>query len=263
MNYVVSERDKGGAMKDYKELRRRYNLYSRLIILIVSLPFIYSLSDIKLSNFTLLIAFVYIVVMYFALKCINQWYLKLLNKLLFFELDIESWKQYIQINSMAKLKRGRKVSKIYEIIYRYMQGEFVHLVNEIDQLRHTGWLNDFERKALNVYQINSEILSNKINSMEELEESIEKLFLNESEINLISKKAVAIFDIVIKKKANDYFKTIESEFKFDRLESMYFDALNEQLKGNTLETKKLLKTISSENTDIFIVRESKKLLEEL
>ena len=99
--------------------------------------------------------------------------------------------------------------------------------------------------------------------MEELEESIEKLFLNESEINLISKKAVAIFDIVIKKKANDYFKTIESEFKFDRLESMYFDALNEQLKGNTLETKKLLKTISSENTDIFIVRESKKLLEEL
>lgn len=37
MNYAVSERAKGGAMKDYKELRRRYNLYSRLIILVVSL----------------------------------------------------------------------------------------------------------------------------------------------------------------------------------------------------------------------------------
>ena len=198
MNYAVSGRAKGGVMKDYKELRRRYNLYSRLIIWVVSLPFIYSLSDIKISNFIPLITFVYIGVMYFALKCINQWYLKLLNKLLFFDLDIESWKQYIQINSMARLKRARKISKIYEIIYHYMQGEFMHLVNEIDQLRHTGWLNDLERKALNVYQINSEILSNKINSMEELEESIEKLFLNEPEINLISKKAVAIFDIVIK-----------------------------------------------------------------
>ena len=263
MNYVVSERDKGGAMKDYKELRRRYNLYSRLIILVVSLPFIYSLSNIKLSNFIPLIIFVYIGVMYSALKCINQWYLKLLNKLLFFDLDIESWKQYIQINGMAKLKRARKISKIYEIIYHYMQGEFVHLVNEIDQLRHIGWLNDFERKALNVYQINSEILSNKINLMEELEESIEKLFLNESEISLISKKAVAIFDIVIKKKANDYFKTIESEFRFDRLESMYFDALNEQLKGNEQKAKELLTDISNENLDIFIVRNSKTILEEM
>ena len=44
---------------------------------------------------------------------------------------------------------------------------------------------------------------------------------------------------------------------------MYFDALNEQLKGNTLETKKILNTISSEKADIFIVRESKKLLEKL
>ena len=87
--------------------------------------------------------------------------------------------------------------------------------------------------------------------------------MNESEINLISKKAVAIFDIVIKKKANDYFKIIESEFRFDRLESIYFDALNEQLKGNTLETKKLLNIISSEKADIFIVRESKKILEGL
>lgn len=263
MNYAVSGRAKGGAMKDYKELRRRYNLYSRLIIWVVSLPFFYSLSDIKISNFIPLITFVYIGVMYSALKCINQWHLKLLNKLLFFDLDIESWKQYIQINGMARLKRARKILKIYEIIYHYMQGEFVHLVNEIDQLRHTGWLNDFERKALNVYQINSEILSNKINSMEELEESIEKLFLNESEISLISKKAMAIFDIVIKKKANDYFKTIESEFRFDRLESMYFDALNEQSKGNALETKKLLNIISSEKADNFIVRESKKLLEKL
>ncbi|WP_234448000.1 hypothetical protein, partial [Staphylococcus haemolyticus] len=84
MNYAVSGRAKGGAMKDYKELRRRYNLYSRLIIWVVSLPFIYSLSDIKISNFIPLITFVYIGVMYFALKCINQWYLKLLNKLLFF-----------------------------------------------------------------------------------------------------------------------------------------------------------------------------------
>lgn len=73
----------------------------------------------------------------------------------------------------------------------------------------------------------------------------------------------AILDIVIKKKANDYFKGIISEFKFDKLESMYFDALNEHLKGNEQKAKQILTDISIENLDIFIVRKSKTILEEM
>ena len=44
---------------------------------------------------------------------------------------------------------------------------------------------------------------------------------------------------------------------------MYFDALNEQLKGNEKKAKELLTDISNENLDIFIVRNSKTILEEM
>ena len=74
---------------------------------------------------------------------------------------------------------------------------------------------------------------------------------------------ISILDIVIKKKSNDYFKEKVSEFRFDILESMYFDALNEQLKGNEQKAKELLTDISNENLDIFIVRNSKTILEEM
>ena len=59
------------------------------------------------------------------------------------------------------------------------------------------------------------------------------------------------------------FKTLDSDFKFDILESMYFDALNEQLKGNEQKAKQILTDISIENLDIFIVRKSKIILEEM
>ena len=44
---------------------------------------------------------------------------------------------------------------------------------------------------------------------------------------------------------------------------MYFDALNEQIKGNEQKAKELLTDISNENLDIFIVRNSKTILEEM
>ena len=44
---------------------------------------------------------------------------------------------------------------------------------------------------------------------------------------------------------------------------MYFDALNEQLKGNEQKAKQILTDISIENLDIFIVRKSKIILEEM
>ncbi|WP_142358614.1 hypothetical protein [Streptococcus mitis] len=189
--------------------------------------------------------------------------MKLLNKLLFFDLDIESWRQYIQINRNAKLKRARKVSNIYEIIYTYMQGDFRDVINKIVELKSTFKLSELENKSVAIYQVNSELLSNKINSIVDIEEILKDCNINDSDMMELTQRYEAILDIVIKKKANDYFKEKVSEFRFDILESMYFDALNEQLKGNEKKAKELLTDISNENLDIFIVRNSKTILEEM
>lgn len=250
-------------MIEYKYLRKRYDLYLRLAYLVITMLLIYIVSIRQLFQYRLYITVGYICTIYLVIKKIEKWYVKLLNKLLFFDLDIESWRQYIQINRNAKLKRARKTSNIYEIIYTYMQGDYRDVINKIIELKATFQLSELENKSVAIYQVNSELLSNKINSMEDIEKKLKDYNINDSDMTELVHRFEAILDIVIKKKANDYFKRIISEFKFDKLESMYFDALNEHLKGNEQKAKQILTDISIENLDIFIVRKSKTILEEM
>ena len=250
-------------MIEYKYLRKRYDLYLRLAYLVITMLLIYLVSIRQLFQYRLYITVGYICTIYLVIKKIEKWYVKLLNKLLFFDLDIESWRQYIQINRNAKLKRARKTSNIYEIIYTYMQGDYRDVINKIIELKATFQLSELENKSVAIYQVNSELLSNKINSMEDIEKKLKDYNINDSDMTELVHRFEAILDIVIKKKANDYFKGIISEFKFDKLESMYFDALNEHLKGNEQKAKQILTDISIENLDIFIVRKSKTILEEM
>lgn len=250
-------------MIEYKYLRKRYDLYLRLAYLVITMLLIYIVSIRQLFQYRLYITVGYICTIYLVIKKIEKWYVKLLNKLLFIDLDIESWRQYIQINRNAKLKRARKTSNIYEIIYTYMQGDYRDVINKIIELKATFQLSELENKSVAIYQVNSELLSNKINSMEDIEKKLKDYNINDSDMTELAHRFEAILDIVIKKKANDYFKGIISEFKFDKLESMYFDALNEHLKGNEQKAKQILTDISIENLDIFIVRKSKTILEEM
>ena len=250
-------------MIQYKYLRKRYDLYLRLAYLVITMLLIYLVSIRQLFQYRLYITVGYICTLYLVIRRIEKWYVKLLNKLLFFDLDIESWRQYIQINRNDKLKRARKVSNIYEIIYTYMQGDFRDVINKIVELKSTFKLSELENKSVAIYQVNSELLSNKINSMVDIEEILKDCNINDSDMMELTQRYEAILDIVIKKKSNDYFKEKVSEFRFDILESMYFDALNEQLKGNEQKAKELLTDISNENLDIFIVRNSKTILEEM
>jgi len=263
---VVSEKfinKEDNVMIQYKYLRKRYDLYLRLAYLVITMLLIYLVSIRQLFQYRLYITVGYICTLYLVIRRIEKWYVKLLNKLLFFDLDIESWRQYIQINRNAKLKRARKVSNIYEIIYTYMQGDFRDVINKIVELKSTFKLSELENKSVAIYQVNSELLSNKINSIVDIEEILKDCNINDSDMMELTQRYEAILDIVIKKKSNDYFKEKVSEFRFDILESMYFDALNEQLKGNEQKAKELLTDISNENLDIFIVRNSKTILEEM
>ena len=250
-------------MIQYKYLRKRYDLYLRLAYLVITMLLIYLVSIRQLFQYRLYITVGYICTLYLVIRRIEKWYVKLLNKLLFFDLDIESWRQYIQINRNAKLKRARKTSNIYEIIYTYMQGDYRDVINKIIELKATFQLSELENKSVAIYQVNSELLSNKINSMVDIEEILNDCNINDSDMMELTQRYEAILDIVIKKKSNDYFKEKVSEFRFDILESMYFDALNEQIKGNEQKAKELLTDISNENLDIFIVRNSKTILEEM
>lgn len=250
-------------MTEYKYLRKRYISYIRLSYLLISMFFLCIVSNRKFSQYILYITIAYICIVVFVQKKIEKWYLKTLNKSLFVDINIASWQQFIRFNENAKSRRVRRTSNIYDIIYTYMQGDFRNVVNKIVEFKSTSKLNELESKTVIFYQVNSELLSNKINSMEDIEKILKDSNINDSDMTEMAHRFEAILDIVIKKKANDYFKTLDSDFKFDILESMYFDALNEQLKGNEQKAKQILTDISIENLDIFIVRKSKIILEEM
>ena len=88
-------------MIQYKYLRKRYDLYLRLAYLVITMLLIYLVSIRQLFQYRLYITVGYICTLYLVIRRIEKWYVKLLNKLLFFDLDIESWRQYIHINRNA------------------------------------------------------------------------------------------------------------------------------------------------------------------
>ena len=75
----------------------------------------------------------------------------------------------------------------------------------------------------------------------------------------------AIREIYLKKKSTDVIDTWQPEYlsKILLLEKKYFQALNEQLKGNDTKAEELFKELSQENPDLFFVREANAYLEQI
>ena len=87
---------------DYQAVRKKYTLYTRvagimtmLLILCVS----FAVSDIPMRTGGVLVI---VAGLALAIYVINKWYLTTVAKLLHVDLDLASWKQYIEANKEAK-----------------------------------------------------------------------------------------------------------------------------------------------------------------
>ena len=63
-----------------------------------------------------------------------------------------------------------------------MQGDFRDVINKIVELKSTFKLSELENKSVAIYQVNSELLSNKINSMVDIEEILKDCNINDSDM---------------------------------------------------------------------------------
>ncbi len=114
--------------------------------------------------------------------------------------------------------------------------------------------------------LRSLLMSKQIEKSEILFEKISDMSVRNAEqrvgIDTLLKISQAIKDIVCKKQPNDFIDKWNPQNKLFQVEKIYFQAKNEQLKGNLNKTTEYFKLISEENPDLFFVKEANKYLEE-
>ena len=197
-----------------------------------------------------------------AIYVINKWYLTTVAKLLHVDLDLASWKQYIEENKEAKRAVLRLDAATSEVSLAYMTRDFETAIRKAEEILSQDGLQAQYRNFLQSYLIRSVVLSQPELSREELEEMIGELTITDPALaEKTQNMSVALYDLTIAHESNDYFETLTNEYKYPQLEIIYYKALNAEIKGDTNRAHELLSQFSGEDERLYVVRMGKELLE--
>ena len=100
-------------------------------------------------------------------------------------------------------------------------------------------------------------------SREELETQLNELTITDPTLaEKMKKVCLSLYDLTIARQSNDYFEGLSNDFKYQQLESIYYQALNASLKGDKYRAKELFRKLVSEDDSLYIVRKAKQYLED-
>lgn len=247
---------------DYQSVRKKYTLYTRCagifaIVLILCVPLV--ASEFTMQTVSLLVI---IVGLALTIYLINKWYLTTVEKLLHVDLDLASWKQYIEMNKEGKRAVLRLVAATSEVSLAYMTGDFETAIRKAEEILNRDGLQSQFRNILQSYRIRSVVLSQPELNREELDGMIGELTITDPTMaEKMQKMSVALYDLTIAHESNDYFETLTNDYKYRQLEIIYYKAVNAAIKGDTERATELLSQLVGEDERLYVVRMGKKLLE--
>ena len=248
---------------DYQALRKKYTLYTRgagILAIILIICFAVVIRDTLLQTVGVLVIFAGLIL---GFHLINKWYLGNVVKLLHVDLDLASWKQYIEFNKTAKRAALQIDAKTTEVSYAYMTGDFETAVQKAKEALELEDLKPQFKDILESYLIRSVVLSQPELSREELEEMVGELTITDHTLAEKTKKmSVALYDLTIAHRSNDYFETLTNEIKYPQLEILYYKALNSVIKGDTARANEILSKLVHEDEELYVVRKAKVLLKD-
>ena len=247
---------------DYQAVRKKYTLYTRcagILTMLLILCVTFAVSDITMRTGGVLVI---VAGLSLAIYVINKWYLTTVAKLLHVDLDLASWKQYIEANKEAKRAVLRLDAVTSEVSLAYMTGDFETAIRKAKEILSQDGLQVQYRNVLQSYLVRSVVLSQPELSREELEERLGELTITDPTLDEKTKKmSVALYDLTIAHESNDYFETLTNEYKYPQLEIIYYKALNAAIKGDTERATELLSQLADENEELYVVRIGKQLLQ--
>ena len=246
---------------NYFEIRKKYGFYRKVVIVLavlLSLFIAWMVKDRTIQTFCILFINA---LLFLFIALIRRGYLRSGTKLLHMDLDLPSWKQYIELKKDAKRAIIKMDVTLTSVGYSYMIGDFDAAIKEASEAMTDQKLKPKYRDFFENYLVRSTVLANPDLTRDELNLMLNKMSI--SDLSLAEKTksvSIALYDLTIAHQSNDYFEELENEFKYQQLEISYYQALNFKIKGDIPRANELFRKLAQEDEQLYIVQRSKEFL---
>ncbi len=238
-------------VKDYRELRKRYNIPVIVLLVILALPFLYIVHVTQSKNIATICFLIYLM-MELVLAIIKDTLLiKKLYNLIYEDINLDLMASYILTQKRKSIKTIKVRVLIAILFYYYRIGDFGSIEAVAKELKQNQKFTDVEQVTLNEILLNANLFSRLDLKEDEFEELLANYLADDESLKMAYR---ARYDILVKKEANDAILKEVKTTKFSQLESIYLRAVNEYLKGNRNKARELFATIAKEDERLYLVR---------
>ena len=238
-------------VKDYKELRRRYNIPLIVLLVILALPFLYAVQVTQSKKIALICFLIYLPFELVLVIIKDTLLIKKLNSLIYKDINLDLMASYILNQKRKSIKTIKARVQVATIFYFYRIGDFRSIEAVVDELKKIQKFTDVEQVKLNEILLNANLFSRPDLKEDEFEELLSNFLADYEPLKMAYR---ARYDLLVKKEPNDAVLKEVTNNKFSQLESMYLKAVNEYLKGNRSEAMELFRTIATEDERLYLVR---------
>lgn len=238
-------------VKDYKELRKRYNIPVIVILIILALPFLYIVQVTQSKRIATICFLIYILMELILVIIKDTLLVKKLNSLIHEDINLDLMASYILNQKRKSIKTIKARVQIATIFYSYRIGDFGSIEAVVDELKKNQKFTDAEQVKLNEILLNANLFTRPDLKEDEFEELLSDYLADVEPLKMAYR---ARYDILVKNEPNDAVLKEGKTTKFAQLESMYLKAVNEYLKGNRNEAMELFRTIAKEDERLYLVR---------
>lgn len=176
------------------------------------------------------------------------------QKILKETMGLDFWYESIQLYGKSRRKKNQINARIASITYAYMIGDFPSVINQTEELQFAGIRKTY-LDFLWFISLKASLLSGKINNKDDLLKSLHYLNSKDEKAKEVEQREfIAMYDILVERKPNDFFNQATAPQAFERLELQYFKALNEQLSGNKAQARSLFEEIAQEDERLYFVQ---------
>ena len=238
-------------VKDYKVLRRRYNIPVIVLLVILALPFLYVVQVTQSKKIALICFLIYLMMELVLVIIKDTLLIKKLNSLIYKDINLDLMASYILNQKRKSIKTIKARVQVATIFYFYRIGDFGSIEAVVDELKKNQKFTDAEQVTLNEILLNANLFSRPDMKEDEFEELLSDYLADDEPLKMAYR---ARYDILVKKEPNDAVLKEVTNNKFSQLESMYLRAVNEYLKGNRNEAMEVFRTIAKEDERLYLVR---------
>ena len=246
---------------NYLKLRKKYVLYRYVAIVLAVISILYIAWMVRDNAIQIICILLTIVSLFLVMLFIKKSYIGAATKLLHTDLDLPSWRQYIEHNKKSNRAIMQMDVSLTSVSYLYMTGDFDVAIKEATEALADTKLKPKYRDLLESYLIRSTILARPHLNREELDDTLNNLTITDPMLADKTKNmSYALYDLTIAHKSNDYFEDLENDFKYQKLEICYYQALNAKIKGHVDRSNELFRKLVQEDQELYIFKKAKEFL---